>query len=92
MSKIRVMDEILANKIAAGEVIERCVSIVKEWVENSIDAKSSKIKVDLINSGVTEIKVTDDEVNQKYDQIKGVLDLNTNYKKLLDDANVDEWK
>ena len=36
------------------------------------------------------IKVTDDEVNQKYDQIKGVLDLNTNYKKLLDDANVDE--
>ena len=62
MSKIRVMDEILANKIAAGEVIERCVSIVKELVENSIDAKSSKIKVDLINSGVTEIKVTDDGI------------------------------
>jgi len=62
MSKIKVMDEILANKIAAGEVIEKCVSIVKELVENSIDAKSSKIKVDLINSGVTEIKVTDDGI------------------------------
>ena len=56
------MDEILANKIAAGEVIEKCVSIVKELVENSIDAKSTKIKIDLINSGVTEIKITDDGI------------------------------
>lgn len=62
MGKIKVMDEILANKIAAGEVIERCVSIVKELVENSIDAKSNKIRIDLINSGVTEIKVTDNGV------------------------------
>ena len=62
MSKIKVMDEVLANKIAAGEVIERCVSIVKELVENSIDAKAKKIKIDLIDSGVTEIKVTDDGV------------------------------
>ncbi len=62
MSKIHVMDEVLANKIAAGEVIERCVSIVKELVENSIDAGSKKIKVDLLNSGVTEIKVIDDGV------------------------------
>lgn len=59
MSKIHVMDEILANKIAAGEVVERCVSIVKELVENSIDAKSSIIKIDLLNSGIEEIKVTD---------------------------------
>ena len=67
MSKIKVMDEILANKIAAGEVIEKCVSIVKELVENSIDAKSSNIRVDLINSGVTEIKVTDDGVGMDHD-------------------------
>ena len=67
MSNIKVMDEILANKIAAGEVIEKCVSIVKELVENSIDAKSSNIRVDLINSGVTEIKVTDDGVGMDHD-------------------------
>lgn len=60
MNKIRIMDEILSNKIAAGEVVEKCVSIVKELVENSIDAGSKKIKIDLIESGVKEIKVTDD--------------------------------
>lgn len=60
MGKIAVMDQILANKIAAGEVVEKCVSIVKELVENSIDAGSKNIKVELVESGVKEIKVTDD--------------------------------
>ena len=62
MSKIRVMDEILANKIAAGEVVERIVSIVKELVENSIDAKSDEIKIELIESGLREIKITDNGI------------------------------
>ena len=43
MSKIKVMDEILANKIAAGEVVEKTMNVVKELVENSIDANSSEI-------------------------------------------------
>ena len=59
MSKIQIMDEILANKIAAGEVVEKCASVVKELVENSIDAGSKDIKIDLIEAGTKEIKVTD---------------------------------
>lgn len=59
MSKIKVMDELLANKIAAGEVVEKCVSIVKELVENSIDAKADEIKIELKEAGIREIKVID---------------------------------
>lgn len=59
MAIIKVMDELLANKIAAGEVVERCASVVKELVENSIDAGSSEIKVLLKDAGTREIKVVD---------------------------------
>ena len=52
MSKIQVMDEVLANKIAAGEVVEKCMNVVKELVENSIDAKATEISIKLIDSGV----------------------------------------
>lgn len=62
MSKIKVMDEILANKIAAGEVVEKTMNVVKELVENSIDAKSDEIKIELIDSGVKEVKVTDNGI------------------------------
>lgn len=62
MSKIQIMDEILANKIAAGEVVEKCMNVVKELVENAIDAGSSEIKIELIDSGVKEIKVTDNGI------------------------------
>lgn len=59
MAKIKVMDEILANKIAAGEVVERMSSVVKELVENSIDAFSTEIKIELIDAGTKEVKVID---------------------------------
>ena len=59
MSKIRVMNELLANKIAAGEVIEKLASIVKELTENSIDAGASKIVIELLNAGMDDIIVTD---------------------------------
>ena len=62
MSKIKVMDEVLANKIAAGEVVEKCMNVVKELVENSIDAKSTEISIKLIDSGVKEIEVSDNGV------------------------------
>lgn len=59
MSKIRVMSENLANKIAAGEVVEKCASVVKELVENSIDAGATNIKVNLIDGGLTSINIID---------------------------------
>ena len=62
MSRIQVMDEILANKIAAGEVVEKCMNVVKELVENSIDAKSTEISIKLIDSGVKEIEVSDNGI------------------------------
>lgn len=65
MSVIRVMDELLANKIAAGEVVEKCASVVKELVENSIDAESDEIKIDLIEAGTKQIKVTDNGIGME---------------------------
>lgn len=59
MASIKVMSENLANKIAAGEVVERILSIVKELVENSVDAQSDEIIIELKESGLREIKVID---------------------------------
>ena len=70
MSNIKIMDEILSNKIAAGEVVEKCVSVVKELVENSIDAKSSEIKIELVDSGTIEIKVIDNGIGMDEDDAK----------------------
>jgi len=67
MAVIKVMDELLANKIAAGEVVEKCASVVKELVENSIDANSNEIKIDLIEAGTKEIKVTDNGIGMERD-------------------------
>ncbi len=62
MSKIKVMDEVLANKIAAGEVVEKTMNVVKELVENSIDANASEITIKLVDSGVKEIEVSDNGI------------------------------
>lgn len=59
MGKIIQLDENLSNLIAAGEVVENMASVVKELVENSIDANSTEISIDLLESGLNEIKVTD---------------------------------
>ena len=67
MSKIKEMDEILANKIAAGEVVEKTMNVVKELVENAIDAESDEIKIELIDSGVKEVKVTDNGIGMDRD-------------------------
>ena len=67
MSQIKVMDEVLANKIAAGEVVEKTMNVVKELVENSIDAESNEIFINLVDSGVKEIKVEDNGIGMDKD-------------------------
>lgn len=62
MSKIKVMDDVLANKIAAGEVVEKCVSVVKELVENSVDAGATEIKIEVIDAGTKLIRVVDNGI------------------------------
>lgn len=86
MSKIQVMDEILANKIAAGEVVEKTMNVVKELVENSIDANSSEISISLIDSGVKEIIVSDNGIGMdKEDAVTAFSRHATSKLKNLDD-------
>jgi len=91
MSKIKVMDEILANKIAAGEVVEKTMNVVKELVENSIDANSTEISISLIDSGVKEITVSDNGIGMDREDAQTAFSRHATSKlKKLDDLfNID---
>ncbi len=60
MPKIEILSDVLASQVAAGEVVERPASVVKEMVENSIDAAAKHIEVEIQRGGSTLIKITDD--------------------------------
>ncbi|NLX64918.1 MAG: DNA mismatch repair endonuclease MutL [Clostridiaceae bacterium] len=70
MSKIVILDEKTANQIAAGEVIERPSSVVKEMVENSIDAGATQITVEIRNGGISYIRVTDNGSGMERDDLE----------------------
>ncbi len=70
MGKIIQLDDNLSNLIAAGEVVENMASVVKELVENSIDAQSSNIRIELLEAGLNEIKIIDDGFGMSLDDMK----------------------
>jgi DNA mismatch repair protein MutL len=67
MKRIRILPPELAQKIAAGEVIERPVSVVKELVENSLDAEATEIRVDLLDGGKKLIKILDNGLGMSHE-------------------------
>ena len=86
MSKINVLDKSIFNLIAAGEVVEKPASVVKELVENSIDAGATQINIEIVNGGITKIRVTDNGCGiEKDDLTKAFLPHATSKVKTADD-------
>lgn len=85
MNQIRIMDETLANKIAAGEVVEKCSSIIKELAENSIDAGSTEISVFIKEGGIKEISIIDNGSGMEIEDAKMAFQRHATSKLYKDD-------
>ena len=88
MGKIRIMDEALSNRIAAGEVIERPASVVKELVENAIDAGAVRITIEIERAGTRLISVSDDGCGMDAEDVLLALEPHGT-SKLTDEAQID---
>lgn len=88
MSRIKVMDRLLSNRIAAGEVIERPASVVKELAENSIDAGATEITVEIERAGSRLIAVTDNGCGMDHEDAMLALQRHGT-SKLLDESTLE---
>lgn len=85
MGKIKELQTSLANKIAAGEVVERPSSVVKELLENAIDAQSTEINIEVEQSGIASIRVVDNGTGIEQDDLKLVFHRHATSKLDADD-------
>ncbi len=73
MSTIHVLDDSTINKIAAGEVVERPASVIKELIENAMDAGASRIEIEIMAGGTSFMRVTDNGKAMSYHDAKQAI-------------------